>query len=172
MYVDEAGINLLPCVQKTYAPCGQTPVGQQDCKYSHVSVISGISPQGALIYAIQNKSFDGDAIVEFLKQVLAQFKHQIHIIWDGAKIHAGEAVKNFLTHNPEAKRLQLYRIPPYSPQLNADEQVWNHLKNVKLKNTFFKNLTVLEQNVEKAMAELVEQTDILKSFFRHPQVKW
>ena len=172
MYVDEAGINLLPSVQRTYAPCGQTPVVQQDCKYTHVSVISGISPKGELIYTTRNKSFDGDAIVEFLKKVLSCFKNQIHLIWDGAKIHIGEAVKNFLTNNPDAKRLQLYRIPPYSPQLNADEQVWNHIKNVKLKNTFFKNLTILKQNVESAMAELQTQTETVKAFFQHPQVKW
>jgi transposase len=26
-------------------------------------------------------------------------------------------------------RLQLFYLPPYSSELNPDEQVWNHLKN-------------------------------------------
>ena len=39
-------------------------------------------------------------------------------------IHAGQAVKEILTTEPKVKRLFLYRIPLYSPELNSTEQLW------------------------------------------------
>lgn len=108
----------------------------------------------------------------FLKQLLTQFKEHLNVIWDGAKIHCGEAVKNFLATDPQAHRLQLYRIPAYSPELNASEQIWNYAKNVSLKNVFSKNISVLKTNVTDALEELKYNESILKAFFKHPKVKW
>jgi transposase len=107
---DEAGFNLLSSTQRTYAPCGQTPVIQQDCKYTHLSVIAAISPCGEMVTEIREEAFNGEAIVKFLRLLLILFKKDIHLIWDGAKIHANELVKTFLSTEPEAKRLFLYRM--------------------------------------------------------------
>jgi transposase len=167
---DEAGFNLLSSSMRTYAPCGQTPVLQQDCKYTHLSAIAAISTKGEIIADIKEDSFDGQAIVDFLRKILSTFKKEIHLIWDGAKIHAGQAVKDFLVTEPEAKRLFLYRIPPYSPELNPTEQLWNNLKNVKMKNVFSKNKQELKENLEKALIKIKENQDIIQGFFRHPKV--
>lgn len=60
--------------------------------------------------------------------------------------------------------------PPYSPELNADEQVWNHLKAVLLKNVCAHNLKELESNVKYAMELIEESPELIRSFFRHPEV--
>jgi transposase len=155
---------------RTYAPCGKTPVLQQDCKYTHLSAIAAISTNGEIITEVRRDSFDSPAIVDFLRKLLNTFKKEIHLIWDGAKIHAGQAVKDFLATEPQAKRLFLYRIPPYSPELNPTEQLWNNLKNVKLKNVFSKNKQELEDNLNKALIKVKENKCVIQSFFRHPKV--
>lgn len=167
---DEAGFNLLSSTMRTYAPCGQTPVLQQDCKYTHLSAIAAISPTGTIVSALRETSFDGEAIVAFLREILKTFRKDIHLIWDGAKIHAGQAVQDFLSTDPEAKRLFLYRLPPYSPELNPTEQLWNHLKNVQLKNVFSKTKKELKENLNNVFDNVKQKQEIIKSFFRHPQV--
>lgn len=167
---DEAGFNLLSSAMRTYAPCGQTPVLQQDCKYTHLSAIAAISPTGVIVSDIREDSFDGPAIVDFLRKILMSFKKEIHLIWDGAKIHIGQVVKDFLLTEPEAKRLFLYRIPPYSPELNPTEQLWNNMKNVELKNVFSKNKQELRENLNKTFDKIKQKEDIIKGFFRHPKV--
>lgn len=168
--VDEAGFNLLSSCMRTYAPCGQTPILQQDCKYTHLSAIAAISDTGKIVSEIRENSFDSPAIIEFLRKLLHTFKKDIHLIWDGAKIHASQAVKDFLDTEPMAKRLFLYRIPPYSPELNPTEQLWNNLKNVKMKNIFSKNTKELKQHLTKAFEQIEKQTHTIKAFFRHPKV--
>lgn len=75
-----------------------------------VEHISAISPTGIIVSDIREDSFDGQAIVDFLRKILMTFKKEIHLIWDGAKIHAGQVVKEFLLTEPEAKRLFLYHF--------------------------------------------------------------
>jgi transposase len=169
---DEAGFNLLASRMRTYAPCGQTPVVQQDCKYSHLSAISAISQRGEMLSKVIKGNFDGVAIVEFLKELLRQFKKEIHLVWDGAKIHCSEAVKEFLRTDNEAKRLFLYRIPPYSPELNPTEQLWHYIKNVELKNVFSKNLKELDAKLAIIFNDFKFKKNITRAFFKHPNVKF
>ncbi len=81
----------------------------------------------------------------------------------------GEEVKSFLS-SLKNEEVWLERIPPYSPELNADEQVWNHLKVASLKNTCAHNLKELESNVWFAMGGLEENPELIRSFFKHPKV--
>lgn len=167
---DEAGFNLLSSCRRTYAPCGQTPILQQDCKYAHLSVIAAISPCGEIVSEIRDGNFDGEAVVGFLKQLLANFKKEIHLFWDGAKIHCGQAVKQFLATDPDAKRLFLYRIPAYSPQFNPTELLWNYAKNVDLKNVFSKNKAELSEKLDTVFDNFQCKKKTIAAFFKHPKV--
>ena len=51
----------------------------------------------------------------------------IFLIVDGHPAHKAEKVTQFVE---SAKNLlRLFYLPPYSPESNADERVWNHVKN-------------------------------------------
>ncbi len=141
------------------------------CRYQHLGVISAISKKGKLFWQHNTGNFDGNAIVEFLKALLKFSRKKIIVIWDGALIHRCAAVKAFLT-TKEGQKVWLERIPPYSPELNADEQVWNYLKSVQLKNVSANNLTELEDSVCQAMTTLENNTAVIRSFFKHPDVKF
>jgi transposase len=168
-YVDEAGVGLLPSLGRTYAPKGKTPVIAHKCRYQHLCVISAISEAGKMFWDIRPDAFKGSSIVQFLKGLLAFAKQKILVIWDGASIHRSGEVKDFLA-SLQDEEVWLERIPPYSPELNADEQVWYHLKTVALKNTCAHNLKELESNVKYAMGGIEENLELIRSFFKHPEV--
>jgi transposase len=167
--VDEAGVGLLPSLGKTYAPKGKTPLIAHKCRYKHLCVISAICDKGKMFWQLRPDAFKGFSIVSFLKDLLAFAKRKILVIWDGASIHRSEEVKTFLASLRDDE-VWLERIPPYSPELNADEQVWKHLKAVLLKNTCAHNLKELESNVKYAMEIIEESSELICSFFKHPEV--
>lgn len=168
-YGDESAFYLLPSVGFTWARRGQTPVLREGDRYQHLSVISLITETGELEYRIQDRSYDGEGVVRFLHQVRETFSTKLTIIWDGAAIHRGDAVKTFLrTDNQGA--IQLERLPAYSPQLNPDEQVWAYLKEQELKNLCCKTLDELKIHVAAAFERLTQQPDLIRSFFTHSQV--
>ena len=170
-YADEAACYLLPCTGYTWARTGHTPVLQEGDQYQHVSVISAMTETGELLYHIQENSFTGDAVVTFLKELRATCASPLTLIWDGAPIHRGEAVKAFLRTENQAG-IQLERLPAYSPALNADEYVWAYVKEHLLKNVCCKTLQELQEHVVAAFERLKRSPAVVQRFFHHPEVSF
>lgn len=115
--------------------------------------------------------YTGQTIVGFLKELLAQISGPIILIWDGASIHQCKAVRAFLD-TLQPGRLKLILQPYYSPELNADEQVWNYIKNVDLKNTVFKSLAQLKITLKQVLEDFCCRDSLIKQFFKHTAVSF
>lgn len=63
----------------------------------------------------------------FLDEIRKKYegKGLVLLVWDGAKHHLGE-VKDWLTKNPGV--VELFKFPPYCPDLNPQEHVWKALR--------------------------------------------
>ena len=86
----------------------------------------------------------------FLEQIAASDPYAEHvIIWDGAGFH----------HRPEdprlPKNLHLLPLPPYSPELNPIERLWDIAKD-QICNRVFETLDAMEE-------KLTDTTFILNS---------
>ena len=156
---------MLPFVARTYAPVGQTPVLRAPLTRDHLSTISAITPDGRLFTHIRDEAIRGPAIVAFLRQLLRRVRGKLLVIWDGAPIHRGQAVKEFLAAGA-AKRLHLERLPGYAPELNADEGVWNLLKRVELKNRCCQDLAELRWELGLAIRRLRRKPHLLAACVR------
>lgn len=175
LYADEASVSVVSPLSHTYAPRSQTPVITTSTEISsRVYVASAISSQGHLSYQVRNKPFDSAAITVFLEHLLEDFENQkLLLVWDGASIHCSAETKSYLQakeNQGEGERLHLVMQPHYSPELNADEQVWSHIKNNKLKNSCNENRTVLNKRLETALDDLRKQPKIVRKFFHHPDL--
>ena len=69
-------------------------------------------------------------------------------------------------------RVQLARLPAYSPQLNAASPVWAWLKGGQLKPVCCKTLDELTRQVQQAFAKQTENTEIIPPGFEHPEVSF
>ena len=165
LFVDEAGFYLLPFVVRTYAPVGQTPILRVPLKWDHLSVISAITPDGRLFAHIQDVAFSGETAVSFLRQLLRQIPGKLPMIWDGASIHHGHAVKDFVAVGA-ATRLHLERLPGYAPDRKPDEGVWNDLKRGELKHRCCQDLVELRWELGLAIRRLRRKTHLRAACFR------
>lgn len=166
LFVDEAGVYLLPFVARTWAPVGATPILRAPRSRDHLSVISAVTPDGRLFTHIQQDAFNGVAIVAFLRQLLRHVRGKLLVVWDGASIHRCQAVKTFLARGA-ATRLHLERLPAYAPELNPDEGVWNLLKRGELKNRCCHDLDELRWELGLALRWLRRRPHRLQACFRH-----
>jgi len=123
-------------------------------------VISAVTAVGELATRIRTTAFDGAAVVPFLRQLLRRLPGKLLVIWDGAPIHRGRAVKDFLAGGAAA-RLQLEQFPGYAPELNPDEGVWNLLKRAELKNRCCRDLDELRWELGLAIRRLRRTPDRL-----------
>ena len=165
--MDQSGFYLLPCVVRTYAPVGKTPILHEHLSRDHLSVISAITLEGKLLMMEQERSFKSQDVVRFLRHLLGQIPGKLLLIWDGSPIHRGGAVKDFLSSGA-SRRLKLEQLPGYAPDLNPDEGIWKHLKYVELKNVCCQNLSELKVELRKAKERLRHKRDVILGCIRQP----
>lgn len=170
LYSDEASVSVFPTLTHTYAPVGQTPEITVSTEINaRLYMASAVSPDGDLLYMIRNQPFDSKAIIEYLEYLKENLQRKLLVIWDGASIHHSEEIRKWLEKQKEGDFF-LVKQPFYSPELNADEQVWQQLKNRRLKNRCNQNVKELQPRIEKAMDEMKKDKALIQSFFRHPKL--
>jgi transposase len=73
---------------------------------------------------------------------------RVVLIIDNAPWHTGAAVSRALADNPH---LELYRLPSYSPKLNAIERFWKLLRKRATHNRLFDTLADLKRSLRNSL---------------------
>jgi transposase len=127
----------------------------------HLSVISGLTLEGQLLLQMRQQAFCGPDVVRFLRHLLRHIPGKLLVLWDGASIHRGQAVRDFLAAGGAA-RVHLEPLPAYAPELNPDEGIWHYLKHVELRNLCCDDLPELQQELRRAVARLRHKPAVLQ----------
>ena len=131
-FQDEANVSLTAFLGKTWAPCGQTPKAMVTGARGGVSAMSAISKRGSLVYRLYEKRIASMEVIEFLQQMLLHHpRRHLVVVMDQATPQVSQKTRTFVDSQP---RLHVFYLPPYSPDWNPDEKVWNHLKTQELKS--------------------------------------
>jgi transposase len=131
------------------------------CSYDHLNVISAITPSGRLFMQIYDDPIHGEQVVAFVRHLLGHIAGKLLIIWDGASIHRGQAIKDFLAAGG-SQRVHLERLPGYAPDLNPDEGIWGYLKSRELGNVVCRNRTQLRYELRLATARLRHKPHVIQ----------
>jgi len=118
---DEAGVRSDFHSGKTWAIRGRTPIVSTTGARFGCNMISAISPRGAMRFMPVEGKITGDVFVDFLKRLIHNWPRPVFLIIDGHPVHKSVAVSRFVASTEG--RLQLFYLPPYSPELNPDDQV-------------------------------------------------
>lgn len=156
-------------IRRTYAPCGCTPVLRHRAGYRQkVSLIAAltISPRrqrlGLYFQTFPNGSVNSARAAEFVRHLLRRLRGPVIVIWDGGSMHQGEPIRELERRFP---RLQIKRMPPYSPELDPVEQVWEHIKHDELSNYAPADAAELDDTAREVLTELQHNYSRLKSFY-------
>jgi transposase len=160
VWVDQSGFYLLPMAVRTWAPRRHTPLLRVPLTHDHLAAIGGLTPDGRLFVQTQKQSYHSADVVRFLRVLLRKISGKLLLIWDGAPIHRGQPIKQFLAHGA-AKRLHLEQLPGYAPELNPVEGVWNYLKRVELGNVCCPAMGALSLALRRANERLRHKRRVL-----------
>ena len=93
----------------------------------------------------------------------------ILVITDNARYHHSKETQAFV--DQQEGRILLRFLPAYSPELNPDEQVWNHAKARLGKRSIF-NKEDMKRNMISILHSIQKQVSLIKSFFRMEGTKY
>jgi transposase len=169
-FEDESGVRSDFHSGTTWAPKGQTPIVRATGQRFSLNMISAISAKGALRFMVVRGGVGAEVFIEFLKRLMLGQRRPIYLIVDGHPSHRAKKVKTYV--ESLQGRLRLFFLPPYSPELNPDELVWNDVKNNAVGRTLVHNVKDLMRVVVGRLRSLQKSPEKVRSFFRAPDTKY
>ncbi len=98
----------------------------------------------------------------------AQPQRRVVLFVDNDAAHKAKVVQKLLTKHDH--RIQVEWLPPYTPELNPQEDVWRHMRRRVTHNHYFEQIDTLQTAVDEFHNELVTQPEqvrtLLKPWYR------
>jgi len=169
-FADEAGVRSDYHSGTTWGKRGQTPIVSSTGARFGINLISAVSAQGELRFMIAKGRVTATVFIDFLKRLLVNATDPVFVIADGHPTHRAKLVERFVA--TQRGRLALFILPPYSPELNPDEYVWNDLKNHGIGRKVITSLTQMRQAVLSHMHQLQKLPELVRGFFHAPTTRY
>jgi transposase len=169
-FADEAGVRSDYHSGTTWGRRGHTPVVSSTGARFGANLISAISAQGQLRFMLTKGRVTAAVFIEFLKRLLVNATTPIFVIVDGHPTHRAKSVARFVA--AQEGQLALFFLPPYSPELNPDEYVWNDLKAHGTGRQMITSLGQLRQTILSHMRQLQKLPALVRSFFHAPTTRY
>jgi transposase len=167
---DEASVRTDHHRGTTWAPVGRTPVVRGSGKRKSLNMVSAVSAQGKLHFCFADGNINAESFIEYLKRLLHDIDGPIFLILDGHSAHKAKLTQEFVAST--GGRLELFFLPPYSPELNPDEWVWKNLKHDRVGRMAARSVEEMRRGILKAVERLVAETQIVLGFFRDPDLAY
>lgn len=164
-FADESGIRSDHHAGRTWAPKGQTPLVKATGARFSLNMISAVNAKGHFRFMTVEGRVTATVFRDFLKRLITGMDRKIFLIVDGHPTHKAKLVKKFVAENSD--KIELFFLPPYSPELNPDELVWAHVKN-RIGKAAIHTKAELTALAISALRSLQKMPHIISSFFRNP----
>lgn len=124
--LDEMSLYFQATTTRLWALVGQTPVVRVSPQRDHVHFYGAVNLRTGHEVALPMPDMTSETTAAFLRDLLLCYPTQpILLLWDRARWHKGQAVRQVLADNP---RLDRVFFPPASPHLNPQEHVWSQAR--------------------------------------------
>lgn len=145
MFQDEARFGRISDPRKCWAPIGTRPIVGVQVIREYSYAFGAVSPKDGCLDSLILPEVNADTMNIFLKEVSKRHKKEYILMFlDGAGWHRS---KELLI----PKNMKLIFIPPYSPELNPAEHIWEEIREKWFTNIVFKSLNGVEDKLEEAL---------------------
>ena len=168
-FVDESTVRSDQHRGTTWGEVGETPLVFDNGSRFSVPIVSAVSPRGDLCFDVIDGRMNADRFIEFLEKLSHDAGKPILVIADNATYHKAKAVRFFV--DSTNGRITLDYLPPYSPELNPDELVWNHTKRIVTRQFIATKIEMI-RIIKDTLCSIQNQTDLIRSFFQLSTTKY
>ncbi len=148
-YLDESGFCLMPYVP--YAWQDKSGVeGWKANKSKRLNVIGLLNRNNDLESYIFENRITSEIVIKFLDNYVNKITKRTVVVIDNAPIHRSKAFQKKIAEWKE-KKLEIFWLPTYSPQLNLIEILWRFMKYEWIEKEAYLSWNNLVEYVEKVL---------------------
>jgi hypothetical protein len=164
MFQDEARFGRMVRIRRCWAQKPMRPTVCNGYEREFLYVYGAVSPmQGQLDWMIAGE-MNTVRMTEFLAQVSAAHRREfIIMVVDGASSHVA---KDLVV----PKNMRLLRLPPYAPELNPQEHVWDELREKEFPNRVYADMASVRAQLEAGLPRLAGDRKALRSLTAWPWI--
>lgn len=140
---------------------GTRPVGWRQTQYEYLYVFGAACPQTGQTAGLLAPYLNTDTVNAFFREFEKEVGADVHVImiWDQAGFHTSKNVQ--LPDN-----VTLIPLPPYSPQLNPIEKLWQYLRKHYWSNRMYADYDALRIAAIEAWQKTCLDKEKVKSICR------
>lgn len=98
-----------------------------------------VEPETGIVIAKRSDRGNAQTFKQFLKKVLHNYRNKkVTMILDNVRYHHAKKLKQFLEKHKD--RIELFFLPPYSPDFNPMERIWWFMRKKITHNRFINKL--------------------------------
>lgn len=167
---DESGVRSDAQVGRGYAPSGETPEIRLNTQRARLNYIASIDNQGTVRFMLYTQKLTSLVFILFLERLIAKRTRKLMWIVDRHPVHRSQAVQQWLAQHRQV--IELFYLPPYSPQLNPVEYLNCDVKQGVHSKTPTRNLEQLKQRVSSHLHKLQKLPTRVRKYFEHPFIAY
>ena len=144
-FQDEARFGQQGTLTRQWALKGTRPLAWRQTQYDYLYVLGAACPQTGQTVGLLAPYLNTDTINAFFREFEKETNPDVHVImiWDQAGFHTSHHVR-------VPKNVTLVALPPYSPQLNPIEKLWQYLRHHHWANRVYDGYNHLLQAAAQA----------------------
>ena len=158
-FCDECGIEGDPRPRRQWAKKGSHPTLGYTGEHVRLSVIGAVEPRSGALTSLVINACDTEVFQLFLDTLAGEQPPEEgkthHLVLDNASWHKAKSLR---WHH----FIPVY-LPPYSPDYNAIERLWLHLKSQWFAGFIAKTSDILMERILLALTSLLQNSQILQS---------
>ena len=150
-YLDESGFCLTP-----YVPYGwqekEGLEGFKSSKSKRINILGLLNRKNELYSYVFETKINSEIVIKFLDNYVQKIDKMTVVVLDNAPIHRSKAFQKKIIEWQE-KKLKIFWLPTYSPQLNLIEILWRFMKYEWIEKEAYSSWRSLVEYVEKILRD-------------------
>lgn len=127
---DETRVQLEAEIRKAWLVKGKRTIIQTERSKEHQNYLGFLDQKNGECQVYEIERGKQVCIIPVLEQLVKKYPDKnVCVIWDNATCHKGKLLQAKLKKGKSLERLHLIAFPPYAPDHNPIEHVWNYGKN-------------------------------------------
>jgi len=164
MFQDEGRFGRISNPRRCWAPRGIRPDVPAQIVREYTYAYVAASPHDGIMDSLILPQVNEQAMSIFLREVGDRHPDEfILMVMDGAGWHKARALA-------VPSNMALFFLPPYSPQLNPVEHIWDSIRENDFPNEVFNSLEGVENQLVKALSTLEKNPEAVASMTGFPWI--
>ncbi len=164
MLQDEGRFGRISTARRCWAPRGMRPNVPSQMVREYTYAYVAVSPHDGAMDSLIMPEVSEQAMSIFLREVSERYPGEfILMAMDGAGWHKAKTLKI-----PE--NMALIFLPPYSPELNPVEHVWDNIREDGFRNEVFNSIEAVEDQLSRCLAALEKDPASVASMTGFPWI--